>query len=227
MSQKILAAALAVLTFGALSSAPALRADENPDKPQIDINFDDDASSLSISAAWKEDGKLHKETFSYGKDMYLTFSYDGKEWVQDSNFHSRNWEAFLYPDATGFLLMERQYDGHRFENISLAYFQYYPSHRTGNLRPANGSPWWSPDGAKLALVEPVEEKKAYNVTVYDVDSGRVLSTHTEMPEKKFKASFGDYNRARICDDEMPCETPSHVSRHKTAPAKKKKTKDEE
>ena len=76
-----------------------------------------------IAATWSEGGKLKRETFSFGKDMYLSFDLVGKDWKQGPDFHSRNWEAYLNPDGSGFLLMERQYDGKAFENLSLRYFQ--------------------------------------------------------------------------------------------------------
>src|SRR5258708_399368 len=164
------------LLLAASLALPALPAAGKPEKPQIDINFDDDASSLVISATWNEGGKLKRETFSFGTDMYLSFEQQGKDWKQGPDFHSRSWEAYLNPDGSGFLLMERHYNGKAFQNLSLSYYQYAPLHRTMTLSAANGSPWWSPDGAKLALVE-VSAQKNYHCSLYDLaNDGQQIRT---------------------------------------------------
>jgi hypothetical protein len=188
----------------ALLFATTLRAETVSDRPEIAIGFDDDASSLIITADFKDKGINKRETFSLGKDMHLVFGQDGKEFKKlDEEFRSKSWEAFLLPDASGFLLMERQYDGRSFENVSLTIYEYYPERRVRSLRLANGSPYWSQDGKQLALVEP--ENGRYNVVIYDVARGLVGFKKAGMSEEATKEVISEFVRARVCDDEKPCE----------------------
>jgi hypothetical protein len=188
----------------ALLLASTLHAETVSDRPEIAIGFDDDASSLIITADFRDKGVLKRETFSLGKDMHLVFGQEGKEFKKlDEEFRSKSWEAFLLPDASGFLLMERQYDGHSFENVSLTIYEYYPTRRMRSLRLANGSPYWSPDGKQLALVEP--DNGRYNVVIYDVERGVLGFKKNAMSEEATKEVISDFVRARICDDEKPCE----------------------
>ena len=195
-----------------------LRAETVLDRPEISIGFDDDASSLIITADFKDKGVMKRETFSLGKDMHLVFGQDGKEFKKlDEEFRSKSWEAFLLPDASGFLLMERQYDGHSFENVSLTIYEYYPERRVRSLRLANGSPYWSQDAKQLALVEP--ENGRFNVVIYDVAKGTVGFKKASLSEEATKEVISDFVRARICDDEIPCES-APVGKGKKAHKKK-------
>ena len=100
-SKLALAAFLLCGTLGAVDT----------ERPSIGVDFDDDASSLLVNAQWKEGGVEKKESFILGKDMHLLFTRQGNDWVkEDEGFKSKNWEAFMYPDGTGFLLMEREYN---------------------------------------------------------------------------------------------------------------------
>jgi Tol biopolymer transport system component len=189
----------------ALLVATSLHGEMVSDRPEIAIGFDDDASSLIITADFKDKGVVKRETFSLGKDMHLVFGQEGKEFKKlDEEFRSKSWEAFLLPDASGFFLMEREYDGHSFENVSLTIYDYYPERRVRSLRLANGSPYWSPDGKQLALVEP--DNGRYNVVLYDVEKGSVTYKKSALTEEATKASIADFVRARVCDDEIPCES---------------------
>ncbi len=207
----------------ALLLATSLRAETVSDRPEISIGFDDDASSLIITADFKDKGINKRETFSLGKDMHLVFGQDaGKEFKKlDEEFRSKSWEAFLLPDASGFLLMERQYDGHSFENVSLTIYEYFPERRVRSLRLANGSPYWSQDGKQLALVEP--EDNRFNVVIYDVAKGMVGYKKAGLSEEAFKEVVSDFVRARICDDEIPCES-APVGKGKSKAKTKKKGK---
>ena len=206
--------------IAALVFAGALHAETISDRPEIAIGFDDDASSLIITADFKDKGVVKRETFSLGKDMHLVFGQDGKEFKKlDEEFRSKSWEAFLLPDASGFLLMERQYDGHSFENVSLTIYEYYPERRVRSLRLANGSPYWSQDGKQLALVEP--DNSHFNVVIYDVARGIVGFKKASMSEQATKEVISDFVRARICDDEIPCES-TPVGKGKKINQKKRK-----
>jgi hypothetical protein len=192
-------ALIALLLAGGLKAA-------DTEMPSIGVDFDDDASSLLVNAQWKEDGVERKESFILGKDMHLMFIRNGNSWEkQDQGFKSKNWEAFMYPDGTGFLLMEREYNGEEFENIGLTYYVYYPNRRTGSLRPANGSPYWSPDSKQLALVDDHKDG-TYGVVIYDTAAGNVLISRNRLDEDAFKGLTDGFARARICDDSVPCET---------------------
>lgn len=194
------------LAFALALAAAPLRAETVLERPEISIGFDDDASSLLITAQWKaDDGTPRRETFSLGKDLHVIMAMKDGEWEKtDQEFRSKNWEAFLLPDASGFLLMEREYDGRQFENISLRMYEYFPQRRIRSLRLANGSPYWSRDGKKLALVE---NTGAYsNVVVYDVVQASVIQKKAGLDEAGVKALVGDFLRARVCDDEKPCES---------------------
>ena len=208
---------LASLLLASLVSA-GLRAVDT-DRPSIGVDFDDDASSLLVNAQWKEGGVEKKESFILGKDMHLQFDRVGSDWIkQDKGFKSKNWEAFMYPDGTGFLLMEREYNGEGFENISLTYYQYYPKRRTGSLRPANGSPYWSQDSKQLAIVENHKDG-SYGVVIYDTEQGNVQLSRSKLSEATFKELTDGFVRARVCDDEVPCETTP--GKHKKKINKKK------
>lgn len=199
----------------ALLLACGLRADTVLDRPEISIGFDDDASSLLISATWKDEHAVpHIETFNLGKTMHLVREKRGGDWVNDeAEFKSTNWEAFLLPDASGFLLMEREYNKHSFENISLNLYEYFPEHRVLSLRLANGSPYWSDDKKTLALVEVVDG--LYNIVFYDIARAAVLLKKTRLDEADAKELIGTYHRARICDDEIPCESAPVKSKGKS------------
>jgi len=198
--------------------APALRAVDT-DRPSIGVDFDDDASSLLVNAQWKEGGIEKKESFILGKDMHLVFTRKGSDWVKDDEgFKSKNWEAFMYPDGTGFLLMEREYNGESFENISLTFYQYYPQRRTGSLRPANGSPYWSPDSKQLAIVDDHKDG-TYGLVIYDTEQGNVQFSRSKLGEAEYKEKTDGFARARVCDDSVPCET--IPSKHKKKISKKK------
>lgn len=193
------------LILAALMLAGCLRAVDT-DMPSIGVDFDDDASSLLVNAQWKEGGIERKESFILGNDMHLMFVRDGNKWEkQDEGFKSKNWEAFMYPDGTGFLLMEREYNGEGFENVGLTYYVYYPNRRTGSLRPANGSPYWSPDSKQLALVDDHKDG-TYGVVIYDTVAGNVLLSRNRVNEETFKGITEGFARARVCDDSVPCET---------------------
>jgi len=198
--------------LAALSLMPGLRAETVLERPEITIGFEDDSTNLLVTASWKDErGKTLRETFSLGKDLHIIFEKQGDEWVKtNQEFASKNWEAFLLPDASGFLLMERVYDGSGFENVSLQIFEYFPIHRQRALRLANGSPYWSEDGKELALVEVVNGK--FNVVIYDVLRGTVLTKKSGLNESDGKAVIGDFKRARVCDDEMPCESAPTLKR---------------
>jgi len=184
------------------------------ERPSIGVDFDDDASSLLINAQWKEAGVEKKESFILGKNMHLMFKRQGNEWAKlDDSFTSKNWEAFMYPDGTGFLLMEREYNGEGFENISLTLYQYYPQRKSGSLRPANGSPYWSQDSKQLAIVENHKDS-SYGVVIYDINSGTVQLSRSKLSENTFKELTEGFARARVCDDAVPCES---------LPTKKKKS----
>lgn len=204
---------LCLATSLAMAADKAKLKDKNEDpKPVIEINFDDDSTSLVIATEWAEDGKGRRETFSYGKDIYLSSTREGKKWVDDPTFRSKNYEAYLYPDMTGFILMEREYDGKRFENVSLRYVNYFPKRRSGSLRPANGSPWWSLDGKQFAVVETL--KNEYNIVTYDADAGKVLSSRSHLNDAQMELFAKQFVKARICDDEVPCETPAAKQKKK-------------
>lgn len=187
---------------GVLAAGTALAAE----KPAIDIHFDDDASSLLVSVQWKEkDGSPRRESYSFGKDMHVLFDRDAEGWRKlDQEFQSRNWEAFLLPGADGFLLMQREYDGKHFHNVSLALYKYVPARTVVTLGPAEGSPYWSPDGQRLALVNEVDGRAT--VTVYKVADGGLEGVKTDLDEAALKAAVGEYRRARVCDDNEPCES---------------------
>lgn len=208
MKSTITAAALALLL------ASGLRAETVLERPEISIGFDDDASSLLITAAFKDqDGSDRRETFSLGKDLHVVFAKKGGEWVKtDEEFRSKNWEAFLLPDSSGFLLMEREYDGHSFENVSLRVYEYFPERRVRTLRLANGSPYWSEDGKQLALVEVLDGK--FNVVVYDIQRASVVFKKAGLSEGAGRELLGDYKRARLCDDEIPCESAPSLKKDK-------------
>jgi len=199
-----------------------LRAETVLDRPEIIIGFDDDASSLLITAGWKDkNGGDLRETFNLGKDLHVVFVKKGNEWIKsDNEFTSKNWEAFLLPDASGFILMEREYDGHSFENVSLRIYEYFPVRRLRSLRLANGSPYWSQDGKQLALVEVLDGK--FNVVIYDIIRGSVVFKKAGLSEQAGKELLGDYKRARICDDEMPCESAPTMTKKDKAKLKGKK-----
>ena len=207
--KKLLIAALLGLGLCA-----GLRAETVLDRPEIIIGFDDDASSLLITAGWKDkNGGDRRETFNLGKDLHVVFEKKGQEWVKsDEEFTSKNWEAFLLPDASGFILMEREYDGHSFENVSLRIYEYFPVRRLRSLRLANGSPYWSEDGKQLALVEVLDGK--FNVVIYDIVRGSVVFKKAGLSEQAGKELLGDYKRARICDDEVPCESAPTLKKDK-------------
>jgi hypothetical protein len=176
------------------------------DRPSIGVDFDDDASSLLVNAQWKEGGVEKKESFILGKDMHLLFNRQGNDWIkEDEGFKSKNWEAFMYPDGTGFLLMEREYNGEGFENISLTFYQYYPRRRTGSLRPANGSPYWSADSKQLAIVDDHKDG-TYGLVIYDTEQGNVQLSRNKLTEATFRELTDGFARARVCDDSVPCET---------------------
>jgi hypothetical protein len=207
------------LAAGLAPSGARLAAETVSDRPEISIGFDDDASSLVITADFRDKTGMKRETFSLGKDMHLVFEQDGKEFKKSKEeFRSKSWEAFLLPDASGFFLMERQYDGVAFENLSLTIYEYYPERRVRSLRLANGSPYWSQDGKQLALVEPSAGR--YNVVVYDVFKGMLGFKKAGLSEEAAREVLGEFVRARICDDEIPCES-TPVGKGKT---KKKKGK---
>ena len=205
----VLSLALAFPLAAKDTSSPAPTAaptEVTPEKPNIGIGFDDDASSLIINSSWKENGLQKMETYSFGKDIYLSYvrASKDKEWDRDNNFHSKNWEAFLLPDGYGFLLMEREYDGKHFENLSLRLFEYSPKRNTRYLRPANGSPYWSPEGNLLALVEE-ESPGRFNAVIYDIHKGAVVTNKRGVNEETLTSLIKDFLRARVCDDETPCE----------------------
>jgi hypothetical protein len=204
-----------------LATAP-LSAETVLERPEITIGFDDDASSLVITAQWNaQDGSPRRETFSLGKDLHVIMAEKNGEWEKtDEEFRSKNWEAFLLPDASGFLLMEREYDGHQFENISLRVYEYFPQRRIRSLRLANGSPYWSRDGKQLALVE--SNGNRVNVVVYDIQLASVTAKKAGLSEDGAKALIGDFLRARVCDDEVPCESAPSTGKNKPkTPAKPK------
>jgi hypothetical protein len=201
MPAKTLLAACALFAWTALAPAETVL-----ERPEITIGFDDDASSLLITAQWKaDDGSPRRETFSLGKDLHVILEEKNGQWEKtDQEFRSKNWEAFLLPDASGFMLMEREYDGHQFENISLRLYEYFPMRRIRSLRLANGSPYWSQDGKQLALVENVDGR--VNVVIYDMLQASVIAKKAGLNEAGAKALVGEFHRARVCDDEMPCES---------------------
>lgn len=203
----------------ALAAAPLL-AETVLERPEISIGFDDDASSLLITAQWKaDDGSPRRETFSLGKDLHVILAEKNGEWEKtDEEFRSKNWEAFLLPDASGFLLMEREYDGHQFENISLRMYEYFPQRRIRSLRLANGSPYWSQDGKQLALVESSGSR--VNIVVYDILQASVIAKKAGLNEDGAKAIIGDFLRARVCDDEIPCESAPSGNKNKKKKGKK-------
>jgi hypothetical protein len=206
-----------------LAFAAPLAAETVLERPEITIGFDDDASSLLITAQWKaDDGSPRRESFSLGKDLHVILAQKDGEWEKtDEEFRSKNWEAFLLPDASGFLLMEREYDGHQFENISLRMYEYFPERRIRSLRLANGSPYWSQDGKQLALVERTDGR--INVVIYDIVQASVIAKKAGLTESGVNDLIGDYRRARVCDDEIPCESaPSAVGKNKSKEKKKKK-----
>lgn len=206
------------LALAALLLAGTLGAVDT-ERPSIGVDFDDDASSLLVNAQWKEGGIEKKESFILGKDMHLLFTRQGTDWVKsEEGFRSKNWEAFMYPDGTGFLLMEREYNGEGFENISLTYYQYYPKRRSGSLRPANGSPYWSSDGKQLAIVDNHKDG-TYGLVIYDSDQGTVALSRSKLTESTFKEMTEGFARARVCDDSVPCET--LPSKHRKKINKKK------
>jgi hypothetical protein len=207
------------LALAALLAAP-LAAETVLERPEISIGFDDDASSLLITASWKaNDGSPRRETFSLGKDLHVIMAKKDGDWEKtEEEFRSKNWEAFLLPDASGFLLMEREYDGHSFENVSLRMYEYFPQRRIRSLRLANGSPYWSQDGKQLALVENVDGRA--NVVIYDIQLASVIEKKAGLNEDGARALVGEFRRARICDDEIPCE--SAPSGAKPKKGKKKK-----
>ncbi len=199
-------ALLKTLALALLLTAP-LAAETVLERPEITIGFDDDASSLLITIQYKADnGSPRRETFSLGKDLHVIMAQgrDGEWEKTDEEFRSKNWEAFLLPDASGFMLMEREYDGHQFENISLRLYEYFPQRRIRSLRLANGSPYWSQDGKQLALVENVDGR--VNVVIYDILQASVISKKAGLNEDGAKALVGEFRRARVCDDEIPCES---------------------
>lgn len=194
------------LILALLLAAAPLAAETVLERPEISIGFDDDASSLLITASWKaNDGSPRRETFSLGKDLHVIMAEKNGEWEKtEEEFRSKNWEAFLLPDASGFLLMEREYDGHQFENISLRMYEYFPTRRIRSLRLANGSPYWSQDGKQLALVERMDGKA--NVVIYDILLASVITKKAGLAEDALNELVGEFRRARICDDEIPCES---------------------
>lgn len=207
------------LILAVLLSVGTLHAVET-DRPSIGVDFDDDASSLLINAQWKEGGVEKKESFILGKNMHLLFRRQGNEWLKlDEGFRSKNWEAFMYPDGTGFLLMEREYNGEGFENISLAYYQYYPRRHSGSLRPANGSPYWSTDSRQLAIVDNHKDG-TYGVVIYDMNAGTVQLSRNKLSESTFKELTEGFARARVCDDAEPCESVPATKKKKTNKKKK-------
>lgn len=210
------------LALSLLLAAAPLSAETVLERPEITIGFDDDASSLVITAQWNaQDGSPRRETFSLGKDLHVIMAEKNGEWEKtDEEFRSKNWEAFLLPDASGFLLMEREYDGHQFENISLRVYEYFPQRRIRSLRLANGSPYWSRDGKQLALVEGNGNR--VNVVIYDIQLASVTAKKAGLSEDGAKALIGEFLRARVCDDEVPCESaPSGTKPKGKAPAKSK------
>lgn len=200
---KVVSLAL-MLSAGLAAAEKTPKANPDP-KPQINITFEDDASSLIILADWTEEGKLKQERFGLGKDIFISYTKQGREWVKDSDFRSKNWEAYLFPDLTGFVLMEREYDGKRFENVTLRMYSYYPKRRVISLRPANGSPYWSIDGKQFAVVENLKEGVS-NLVMYDVEAGKVLFAKSRLSDNTVKELTEGYVRARVCDDEVPCES---------------------
>lgn len=207
---------LALLSLGSLAPAETVL-----ERPEITIGFEDDSTNLLVTASWKDErGKVMRETFSLGKDLHIIFEKQGDEWVKtNQDFASKNWEAFLLPDASGFLLMERVYDGTGFENVSLQVFEYFPIHRQRALRLANGSPYWSEDGKELALVEVVNGR--FNVVIYDILRGTVLTKKSGLNESDGKNLIGDFKRARVCDDELPCESAPTLKRDVRKPKKRR------
>lgn len=203
-------------------AAATLSAETVLERPEISIGFDDDASSLLITAQWKaDDGSPRRETFSLGKDLHVILAEKNGEWEKtDEEFRSKNWEAFLLPDASGFLLMEREYDGHQFENISLRLYEYFPQRRIRSLRLANGSPYWSQDGKQLALVESVDSR--VNIVIYDILQASVIAKKAGLNEAGAKDIIGDFLRARVCDDEIPCESAPSGNKGKSKKKKGKK-----
>ena len=203
---KTTALILAILLLGAGPAFAEKKAAKKPVKiaPEIGIGFDDDASSLVISNTWVEDGVEMKETYSFGKDIYLNFIKKNGDWVRTKDFKSKNWEAYLTPDLTGFLLMEREYSGKRFENLSLRIFEYSPKRKVRFLRPANGTPYWSPSGEEMAMVEK-EDDNRINVTIYNIHKGSVTKVKRGLTRKKFEKMLYGFLRARVCDDEVPCD----------------------
>jgi hypothetical protein len=195
-----------LLLSALLVFAAPLAAETVLERPEISIGFDDDASTLLITAKWRaEDGSLRRETLSLGKDLHVIMAQKGGDWEKtEEDFRSKNWEAFLLPDASGFLLMEREFDGHQFENISLRTYEYVPKRRIRSLRLANGSPYWSRDGKQLALVERVNGKA--NVVIYDVELASLVTRKSGLDEAGVTALVGEFRRARVCDDEIPCES---------------------
>jgi hypothetical protein len=100
-------------------------------------------------------------------------------------------------------------------------YEYFPQRRIRSLRLANGSPYWSQDGKQLALVESVNGK--VNVVIFDVQLASVVTKKAGLSEDGARALVGEFRRARICDDEIPCESaPSGAKKKDKAKKKGKK-----
>ena len=84
MKKMLFAAALGLALCSALPAETVL------ERPEIIIGFDDDASSLLITAGWKDkNGEDKRETFNLGKDLHVVFEKKGSEWVKsDEEFTS-------------------------------------------------------------------------------------------------------------------------------------------
>src|SRR5687768_16667565 len=97
-----LKAAKALVAFGLVFAAGAAWAAKAKDKkedpkPTLEILFNDDSTTLDIQAEWVEEGKGRRENFSYGKDIYLSFTQQKNgEWAKDNTFRSKTYEAYLY-----------------------------------------------------------------------------------------------------------------------------------